>query len=135
MYSSSSCNGVTRACTVNVATYGMSYVKYLQLQLRESYVYEFVVYSTERATCTAAVVAAVMELRMSCQRCYARYVLRTVSTAAASVVLPFYAATLWVVASSYTYSQSFYKQTKQQQYQSCLQLSRFFGDPHMPTRM
>ena len=35
-----------------------------------------------RVICTA--VAAVMELRMYCQRCYVRYVLRTVSTAAAA---------------------------------------------------
>ena len=104
-------------------------------------------YSTAaRAVCKA--VAAVMELRMYCERCYVRYVLRTVSTAqqprelrirmyvvysrtcdvyssssssscdgathllstllrtvstaAAAVVLPFYAATLWVIASPYT---------------------------------
>ena len=39
--------------------------------------------------CTAAV-AAVIELRMHCQRCYVRYVLRTVSsTAAVAVVLTF----------------------------------------------
>ena len=42
-----------------------------------------------------------MELRMYCQRCYVRYVLRTESTAAAAaaVVLPFYAATLWAISS------------------------------------
>ena len=49
---------------------------------------------------------------MYCQRCYVRYVLRTVSTAAAAVILPFYAATLWVIASPYTYSQSFLKRTE-----------------------
>ena len=53
--SSSSCDGVARVCTVNVATYGMHYVQYLQ-------------------------------------------------QAAAAVVLPFYAARLWVIASPYTYT-------------------------------
>ena len=80
----------------------MSYVQYLQQQqLRELRIR---MYSTaERVICTAAaVVAAVMELRMYCQRCYVRYVLRAVSsTAAAAVVLPFYAATLWVIALPY----------------------------------
>ena len=61
-------------------------------------------------TVSTAAVAAVMELRMYCQRCYVLYVLRTLCKAAAAVVLHFYAATLWVIASPYTYSQSFYKQ-------------------------
>ena len=92
----------------------MSYAHYLQQQLRDSYVYENVeYYSTERVICAVAVVAAEMELRMNCQRCYVRYVLRAVSTAAA-VVLPFYAATLWVIASLHTYSQSFCQQKEQQ---------------------
>ena len=56
-------------------------------------------YSTAARVIRTAAVAAVMELRMYCQRCYVRYVLRTVSTAAAAVFLPFYAATLWVIAS------------------------------------
>ena len=64
---------------------------------------------------------------MYCQHCYVRYVLRTVSTAAVAVVLPFYAATLWVIASPYTVLPEFL-QTKQ--YHSCRQLSRFLWDPH-----
>ena len=39
---------------------------------------------------------------MYCRRCYVRYVLRTVSTADAAVFLPFYAATLWVIATPCT---------------------------------
>ena len=44
MYGSSTCDGATHV----LATYGMSYVQYLQQQLRESYVHEHVVCSTER---------------------------------------------------------------------------------------
>ena len=53
----------------------MSYAQYLQQQLRKSYVYEYSLQhrtaQNERLICTAAVtVAAVMELLVSCQRCY-----------------------------------------------------------------
>ena len=80
----------------------MSYVQYLQQQLRELRI-RMQSTAEERVICTAAEAAAVMELRMYyCQRCYVRYVLRAVSSAAAAVVLPFYAVTLWVIVSPYT---------------------------------
>ena len=93
-------------------------------------------YSTAARVIRTAAVAAVMELRMYCQRCYVRYVLRTVSTAAAAAVLPFYAATLWAVGHRITA----YIRTprvlinKQKQYHSCRQLSRFLWDPHPYSR-
>ena len=61
-----------------------------------------------------------MELRMYCQRCYVRYVIRTVSTAAASVVLSFEVGRRIIV---YVLPEA-YIQTEQQ-YLSCRQLSCF----------
>ena len=64
--------------------------------------YTCVFYSRTCDMYSRSSVAAVMVLRMYCRRCYVRYVLLTVSTAAAAVVLPSYAATLWVIATPYT---------------------------------
>ena len=91
-------------CTVNVATYGMPYVEYLQHQLREGYVYDYVVYNTERhrtcdmysSSCSSVNNGAAHEL--STLLYYVRYVPRTVLTAPPAAVWSFYAATLWDIA-------------------------------------
>ena len=90
--------------------------------------YTCVFYSRTCDMYSRSSVAAVMVLRMYCRRCYVRYVLLTVSTAAAAVVLPSYAATLWVVGHRITiYVLPEFLQTKQ--YHSCRQLSRL-RNPH-----
>ena len=66
-----------------------------------------------------------MELRMYCQRCFVRYVLRTVSTAAVAVVLPFAVGRRIIV---YVLPE-FYILTEQRYY-SCRQLPCFLWDPH-----
>ena len=113
MYSSSSCDGATHVLSTLLRTVCPLRTASTAAAQRATYECTYVIYSRTCDICTAAaVVPAVMELlRMHCQRCYVRYVLRTaVPTAAAAVVLPFYAAALWVIASPAAYSQRFYKQ-------------------------
>ena len=133
MYSSSSCDGATHDmyCQRCYVRYVIGTVSTAAAQ-RATYTSMYVVYSTQRVIRTAAVysscdgAAHVLStlLRAVCPTCSIYS-----NTAAAAVVLPFYAATMWVIASPYTYCQSFYKQTEQQ-YHSCRQLYRFLRDPH-----
>ena len=83
MYGNSSCDGATHVLSTLLLHYGMSHVQYLSTAAAQRATYT---YSTaERVICTAAAaVAAVMELRMYCQRWYMRYVLRSLSTANSS---------------------------------------------------
>ena len=102
MYSSSSCDGGTHVLSTLIRKVYPTYRIYNSCS--ESYACvctsKYVMYSRRcDMYSNSSSIAAVMELRMyyCCQRCYVRYVVRTVSTAAAAVVLPFYAATRWVV--------------------------------------
>ena len=82
----------------------MSYARCLQQQLRESYAYEYVVYSTERyGTCD---MYSSSSSSSSCDGAahglstllyYVRYVPRAFSTTAGAAVA-FYATTLWTIA-------------------------------------
>ena len=89
----------------------MYYVQYLQQQLRELRIRMYVVYSRtcdmySSNSCDGAAHVLSKLLRT--------IVLRTVSTAAAAVVLPFYAATPWAVGHRITVYvlPEFYKQTE-----------------------
>ena len=59
--------------TANVATYGMSYVQYLLQSSSERATYTSMSTAQNGAEHLICTVAAVMELRMSCQRCYNTY--------------------------------------------------------------
>ena len=93
MYSSSSCDGATRTCVVYSRTCDM---------------YNS---SSSSSSCDEAALHVLSTLLRTVCTAYSIY-------AAAAVVSPFYAATLWVIASPHTYSHSLHKQTGQQHYHS-----------------